>query len=394
MINMNKNMGDLLDKGKEIWPVVVSCAVGIMLLCTLSGCQSHATHEELIDWFQENYTDTPLEVSHNAAEDDAGTISYEAYLKDAPELVFHLQSERVDGIEHEKIFQNVTDFKQVYGAHYFAQYQAQHSVQYWRPNAKYAFYDFPIEALYNTPAELDAAAEELLKIQQFLMEQIPAVTEKYIFTFQSPVCAPAQYYYSLGSGTLTVRTDDQKAETLIQQKVKDLRSELVVWCRFYDLHTEWFSEEEAEQALAYTQTEEYDGRSIYIGAWKVSDPKKGELRLPLVAPDTQSVSFAQLYRLLLALEWETLAGNETDFTFVGADGSAYALSYTLREDEGGNLVNRCTKDGVPMDISDGCFSSYSLLTDMTGIILQEEGDVTYRGPEDEGIVRLPARPHG
>ncbi len=42
---------------------------------------------ELIDWFQENYTDTPLMVSSEAVEEDeAGSVSYEAYLKDAPEL--------------------------------------------------------------------------------------------------------------------------------------------------------------------------------------------------------------------------------------------------------------------------------------------------------------------
>ncbi len=48
-----------------------------------------------------------------------------------------------------------------------------------------------------------------------------------------------------------------------------------------------------EQALAYTQTEDYSGRSVYMGAWNVSDPEKGELRLPLVAPNPWTFSFAQ-----------------------------------------------------------------------------------------------------
>lgn len=389
---MNKKMRDLLDKGKEKQLAVVLCVAAVMLLCALSGCQRHSTRGELIDWFQENYTDMPLVVSHEAVEGNAGTVSYEAYLKDAPKLVFHLQSESVYVGEHSE-FRNSTDFDQVYGAHYFAQYQDQYTVQYWRPNTEDAFNNFPIEALYNTPAELDAATEELLGIHQFLAEQIPAVTEKYTFTFRSPVCDPARFHYSLGSGMLTVRTDDKEAETFIRQKVKDLRSELVIWCRFYGIHTEWFSEKEVEQALAYAQTEDYNGSSVYIGAWNVSDPEQGELRIPLVAPNTWTFSFAQLYRLLLVLEWETLAGNETAFTFVGADGATYSLSYTLWEDEDGNLVNRCTKDGVPMNISDGCFSSYSLLVDMTGIVLQEESDVTYCGPEDDGITHLPERPN-
>ncbi len=372
--------------------LLILCAAVVMLLCTLSGCRRHATRRELIDWFQENYTDAPLMVSSEAVEDDeAGTVSYEAYLKDAPELVFHLQSKRVYVGEHSE-YRNVTDFDQVYGTHYFAQYQEQHPVQYWKPNDEYAFYNFPLEALYDTPSELDAAAEELLDIQRFLAEQTHAVTEKYVFTFQSPICDPTRFYYSLGSGTLTFRTDDKEAEAFVRQKVKDLRGELAVWCSFYGLYPEWFSEEEMEQALAYTQTEDYHGSSAYIGAWNISDPEKGDLRIPLVAPNTWTFSFAQLYRLLLALRWETLEGNETDFTFLGVDGCTYTLSYALWEDEDGNLVNRCTKDGVPMDTDDGCFSSYSLLTDMTGIVLQKESNITYRGPDNDGITHLPAGP--
>ncbi len=84
--------------------------LAVMLLCTLSGCWHPAPRGELIDWFQENYTDAPLTVSREAVEDDeARTVSYEAYLKDAPELVFHLQSKRVYVGEHSE-YRNVTDF--------------------------------------------------------------------------------------------------------------------------------------------------------------------------------------------------------------------------------------------------------------------------------------------
>ncbi len=378
-----------MEQGRRL---LLLCVAAAMLLCTLSGCRQPATRGELIDWFQENYTDAPLVVSREKVEDrEAGTVSYAAYLKDAPELVFHLQSKRVYAGEHAE-FRNVTDFIQVYGAHYFAQYQEQHSVQYWRPNEEYAFYNFPLEALYGTPAELDAAVDELLDIHRFLAEQTPAVTEKYVFTFRSPVCAPVRFRDSLGSDTLALRSDSGEAEALIRQKVKDLRSELAVWCGFYGLHPEWFSEEEMKQALAYTQTEDYSGSSVYIGAWSVSAQEKGELRIPLVAPNAWTFSFSQLYLLLSAVGWETLEGSETDFTFLGADGCTYALSYALWEDEDGNLVNRCAKDGVPMDIDDGCFSSYSLLTDMTGIVLQEQNGTTYRGPGDDGTAHLPAGP--
>ncbi len=115
--------------------LLLLCAAAVALLSTLSGCWRPATRRELIDWFQENYTAAPLQVSREAVEDEAGTVSYEAHLKAAPELIFHLQSKRVYVGEHSE-YQNVTDFDQVYGAHYFAQYQEHHSVQHWSPTTR------------------------------------------------------------------------------------------------------------------------------------------------------------------------------------------------------------------------------------------------------------------
>ena len=370
--------------------VFLGAAAVMVLLCTLSGCGRHATRGELIDWFQKNYTDAKLVVSREKTEEDNGwTIGYMAYLKDRPELVFQLQSRRVivGGLrEHH----NFTDFDKVYGAYYFASYQRRHTVPYWTEGEGYGSI-FNIEAIYSTPDELEAAAQELLEILRFFAEQTPSVRLSFNFTFQSPVCDPGQFEFSLGSDYLSLATDDTDAENAVRQKVKDLRSELAVWCSFYGLHPEWFSEKEMEQALAYTQTEDYGGPSPYFGAWNISNPEKGELRIPLVTPNTWSFSFAQLYRLLLALEWATLEGSETDFTFVGADDSTYALSYALWENEDGKLVSRCTKDGVPVEIDEGCFTSYSMLTQMTGVVLKEE-NITYRGPDEDGIARLPAGP--
>lgn len=370
--------------------LLIFCAAMVMLLCTMSGCGRHATRGELIDWFQENYADADLVVSREKVEEENGwTIDYTAYLKDRPDLVFHLQSRRYirGGL---RAYSNFTDFDKVYGSSYFVLYQQQHTTQYWAEGDDYGV-TFKLEALYSTPDELEEATQELLEILQFLAEQSPAVGMGYDFTFQSPICDPGQFDFSLGSDYLSLATDDIDIETAVWQKIKDLRSELAVWCSFYGLHPEWFSEKELEQALDYTQTEDYGGRSPYIGAWNISDPEKGELRIPLVAPNTWSFSFAQLYRLLLALEWETLEGSETDFTFVGKDGSTYTLSYTMWENEDGELVTYCMKDGIPMNIDEGCFTSYTMLTQMTGIVLKEK-EIIYIGPDKDGIVNIPSGP--
>lgn len=87
------------------------------------------------------------------------------------------------------------------------------------------------------------------------------------------LCAPARFRDSLGSGTMTLRSDDGAAEAAIRRKVRDLRTELAVWCGFYGLRPEWFSAEELERALAYTQTEDYGGSPVYLGAWNLSDPE-------------------------------------------------------------------------------------------------------------------------
>lgn len=369
---------------------LILCTAMVMLLCVLSGCRRHATQEELIDWFQEYYTDAPLVVSDEAVEDEENRIiSYEAHLQNRPELVFYLQSRPVMVGMHSE-YHNFTNFDNVYGTYYFALYQQQHPVQYWAEDED-PDYLFWLRALYSTPDELEAAIQELLDICQFFREQAPAVDAEYSFTFQPPICAPEHFSSSLGSDSMFLATDDPGTETAIRQMAKDLRSELAVWCSFYGLHLEWFSEAELALALAYTQTDSYGGSPPYIGAWNISDPEKGKLRIPLVAPNTWSFSLAQLYRLLLALEWETLEGSETDFTFVGVDGSTYALSYTLWETEKWGLVNRCTKDGVPMYVREGAFF-YSDLTEMTGVVLMEESSVTYRGPDEDGIVRLPSGP--
>ena len=359
-----------------------------LMLLVLTGCYHPASRGELIEWFQETYTDAPLVVSREWVEGRGRGGSYEAYLKDKPDLVFHLESKWVYVGEHAE-YHNATDFSRVYGEYYLAEYQIERPLQYWQVVKDHWDQEsFTLETVYDNPEGLEAAAAELLDFHAFLAEQCPEADVCYLFTFRSPVC-PDRPSVSLGSGVVFLSAG--AGDGVIRPKVGDLTAELAVWSVSYGLHPEWFSPEEMEAALDYTQTPEYDGQNIYIGAWLVSDPERGELRVPLTR-----YTFAEIYRLLEALEWETLEGTETDFSFTGADGSLYALSYDLWEDEYGHMLSRCTKDGEPPQNcpDDGTLPIWWSLEEMTGLEFQtgNEPTITYRGPGPDGIVELPSGP--
>ena len=364
-----------------------------LMLLVLTGCYHPASRGELIEWFQETYTDAPLVVSREWVEGRGRGGSYEAYLKDKPDLVFHLESKWVYVGEHAE-YHNATDFSRVYGEYYLAEYQIERPLQYWQVVKDHWDQEsFTLETVYDNPEGLEAAAAELLDFHAFLAEQCPEADVRYLFTFRSPVC-PDRPSVSLGSGVVYLSAG--AGDGAIRQEIGDLTAELAVWSVSYGLHPEWFSPEEMEAALDYTQTPEYDGQNIYIGAWLVSDPERGDLQVPLTRPESERYTFAEIYRLLEALEWETLEGTETDFSFTGADGSLYALSYDLWEDEYGHMLSRCTKDGEPPQNcpDDGTLPIWWSLEEMTGLEFQtgNEPTITYRGPGPDGIVELPSGP--
>ena len=364
-----------------------------LILLALTGCYHPASRGELIEWFQETYADAPLVVSREWVEGRGRGGSYEAYLKDKPDLVFHLESKWVYVGEHAEYY-NATDFSRVYGEYYLAEYQIERPLQYWQVVKDHWDQEsFTLETVYDNPEGLEAAVAELLDFHAFLAEQCPEADVRYLFTFRSPVC-PDRPSVSLGSGVVYLSAG--AGDGAIRQEVADLAAELAVWSVSYGLHPEWFSPEEMEAALDYTQTPEYDGQNIYIGAWLVSDPERGDLRVPLTRPESGQYTFAEIYRLLEALEWETLEGTETDFSFTGADGSLYALSYDLWEDEYGHMLSRCTKDGEPPQNcpDDGTLPIWWSLEEMTGLEFQtgNEPTITYRGPGPDGIVELPSGP--
>ena len=152
----------------------------------LTGCHHPASREELIEWFQETYTDAPLVVSREWVEGRGRGGSYEAYLEDKPDLVFHLESKWVYVGEHAEYY-NATDFSRVYGEYYLAKYQTERPLQYWKVEGDWDQERFTLEAIYDDPEGLEAAETELLDLHDFLADQCPEADVCYLFTFHSPV---------------------------------------------------------------------------------------------------------------------------------------------------------------------------------------------------------------
>ena len=218
-----------------------------LMLLVLTGCYHPASRGELIEWFQETYTDAPLVVSREWVEGRGRGGSYEAYLKDKPDLVFHLESKWVYVGEHAE-YHNATDFSRVYGEYYLAEYQIERPLQYWQVVKDHWDQEsFTLETVYDNPEGLEAAAAELLDFHAFLAEQCPEADVCYLFTFRSPVC-PDRPSVSLGSGVVYLSAG--AGDGVIRQKVGDLTAELAVWSVSYGLHPEWFSPEEI--CLLYT----------------------------------------------------------------------------------------------------------------------------------------------
>ena len=157
-----------------------------LVLLALTGCHHPASREELIEWFQETYTDAPLVVSREWVEGRGRGGSYEAYLEDKPDLVFHLESKWVYVGEHAEYY-NATDFSRVYGEYYLAKYQTERPLQYWKVEGDWDQERFTLEAIYDDPEGLEAAETELLDLHDFLADQCPEADVCYLFTFHSPV---------------------------------------------------------------------------------------------------------------------------------------------------------------------------------------------------------------
>lgn len=158
---------------------------------------------------------------------------YTACLEAGPDLEFHIWFRLVYVGEHSE-YRNTTDFSKVYGDFCFQQYQADRPLQYWQ-SVDESDISFVLEALYNTPAELDEALRDLIEFNTFLMEQAPTVRGTYRLRFRSPVCAPGQYVFSLGSETL--ESGDLETPEAVEKERKDvLADHIPLQSRIYNVH--------------------------------------------------------------------------------------------------------------------------------------------------------------
>ncbi|MCI8554727.1 MAG: hypothetical protein HFJ80_07280 [Clostridiales bacterium] len=343
---------------------------------TLSGCARPATRRELIRWFQENYTDAPVVVAQRPVVED-NDETYEAYLEAHPELKFYIRSDYSYVMEH-AVFHNRTNFYAVYGSYYFSEYQKEHPVQF----AEYCFDEknitFSLDVYYADRTELVRAFDELQDIQTYMATQEYPVESWHHIYFESPLLDRRRLTHTLGSGVVDL-TGAKPFQEVIRRKQKDLECELAIWCSSFQLHTDWFTHTEFEQAFAYRESGEYDGsHSAYIGELAIYDGTERAAYYPrTVTPSNFALSFGQLYQILSDVGWETLEGRTERFSFRGADGVSYEFSYELQN--AGRDYPICTwlADGEPyvgFGAGDGYITSDDTFHRITGLRMEMPPD--------------------
>ena len=314
-----------MTKSQRSFFKLLMLGVVIAIICVLPGCARSATRHELIQWFQENYTDEPIVIASSPLIDGNDKI-YEAYLESNPELKFYIKSECSYVMEH-SIYTNRTNFYAVYGNYYFSEYQKMHPVQFAECRSDENATTFSLNVYYANREELAKAFDELCNIQTFIDAQEYRVGAWHHIYFKSPLCGPERFEFSLGSDVIDL-TGIDNSEKKIRDKQKDLDTELAVWVSFFRLHTDWFTEEEMAQAFTYRKSNEYDGDwKVYIGELIIySETNRVAYYPQIAAPTACAISFGQLYQILSDVGWETLEGDKEQFLFVGADGMLHQFS--------------------------------------------------------------------
>ena len=219
---------------------------------------------------------------------------------------------------------NATDFSRVYGEYYLAEYQIERPLQYWQVVKDHWDQEsFTLETVYDNPEGLEAAAAELLDFHAFLAEQCPEADVRYLFTFRSPVC-PDRPVCRLALVLCTCQQERGMGPS--GRRSGTWTAELAVWSVSYgsirsgSLRRRWRQPWTTPRRRNTTARTSTSGHGL-------SPIRSGGTASP-AHPPSERYTFAEIYRLLEALEWETLEGTETDFSFTGADGSLYAFPMT------------------------------------------------------------------
>lgn len=333
---------------KRLFLLLLSLAA----ILALSGCASPHTRREAAEWFRKNIADETVAVSkeYTERENEEGYTErvWTAHLKDLPEVEFELVSTGYYSLFFS--YKMETDYDLVMGEYYLDRFLEEY------PDALDRFEALPdrymeeltVCAVYDNPSEIQSLCYDIQRLDDYMASQEHPCRITYALSYREPltlpeifpaaeeillsdVPLPETYVYETGGST---------NNTGYAEKEKDNGSDPYGPEPSVSEQLRSAAENKfAQYALTYRVCMDL----CTDGALKNAARQKGDYRFTLTRPDrpdvcypelilstSDSMSFGCLYEVLLREGCYNVQGTPEEFSFTGADGTAYSFSYSYR----------------------------------------------------------------
>lgn len=290
----------------------------VMLSLLISGCAQPTDTNEAKKWFEQEYGQKVL-MSKNyfEREDDEGYTErvWTAYLKDYPDIKFEIVSDPSSGLFG--IDYNLkTDFDYQFGKYYFEEYKKLHDeCELEIGNRDYTYNGVVLSGYYEDRSQIEPVCKMFEAFDEYLDDQ--------------PIAIYAQYGLGYKNILLDAKGDNDTIATIdadssIDKLKSDALYEYTLYCIQYQINLDEFTPEEIEEVVSQQRENDKfvltlpDGESV-----QYNDLMKRRFGYGL--------TYGTVYEVLRRNEYPTLKGDASHYSFIGADGSKYEISYDFND---------------------------------------------------------------
>ena len=324
--------------------------LSLAAVLALSGCASPHTRREAAEWFRKNIADETVAVSkeYTERENEEGYTErvWTAHLKDLPEVEFKLVSTGYYSLFFS--YKMETDYDLVMGEYYLDRFLEGN------PGALDRFEISPdrytdeltLYAVYDTPSEIESLCHNIQRLDDYLASQEHPCRMTYALSYREPLTLPEifpsaeeiplsdaplpeTYVYVTGGSTnntgYAVKNNDPDPDGTEESVSEQLRSAAENTLTLYVLTYRTGMDLCTEEALENVAKKNSDYR------FTLTRPGRPDICYPeLILSTSDSMSFGCLYEVLLREGCYNVQGTPEEFSFTGADGTAYSFSYSYR----------------------------------------------------------------